>query len=300
MTVDFGAAEPLTAMALGEGWDQAEEILGRNATWAVGQGAQLFLPASGRAGYRLTVVALPFNYPEAIAQRVAIIVNGERLEWRDMSPNWAEYTWEVPASAVRQGLNEVRLEFERLDAPADVLPASGAIGATGVTAPVAIEVNSGGPEGFAFITIGDEPETQDGSAHRSGYNVAVIDPESGELLENRGFDTTPSGNQAEAAALADFVAGVPQGQIVVVALQGDGAANLTDEAVAALQAIGGQADLRDTSGWSQAIIGVKGADPGTALEAAGQGNAWLRVAPDRRTLSIAVDTVVWERAGVGE
>jgi hypothetical protein len=230
---------------------------------------------------------------------VSITVNGERLEGQEMSPGWAEYTWEVPASAVRQGLNEVRFDFERLDAPADVLPGSGAIGTTGAAAPVAIEVNSGGPEGFAFITIGDEPQAQDGSAHRPGYNVAVVDSESGELLEHRGFDTTPSGNQSEAAALADFVAGVPQGQIVVAALQGDGAANLTDEAVAALRAIGGQADLRGTGGWSQAIIGLKGAAPGTALEAAGPGNAWLRVAPDRRTLAIAVDTVLWERAGAG-
>ncbi len=96
-------------------------------------------------------------------------------------------------------------------------------------------------------------------------------PQSGELLDRRGFDTTSSGNEAEAAALAGFVAGVRQGQIVVVALQGDGAAHLTEEAVAALRAVGGQADLRDTSGWSQAIIGVKGAAPGTALEAAGPG-----------------------------
>ncbi len=48
MTVDFGAAEPLTAMALGEGWGEAEEIQGRSATWAVGQGAQLFLPVCRR------------------------------------------------------------------------------------------------------------------------------------------------------------------------------------------------------------------------------------------------------------
>ena len=264
------------------------------------QGAKLFLPAAAMKGYRLRVEALPFNYPEALTQKLAVSVNGQHMGWRDMSSAWGEYIWEVPGNAVRQGLNEVRFEFERLDAPIGVLPGSGAIGATGIAAPVAIEVNSGGPEDFAFITIGDGPDAQDGSAHRPGYNLAVIDTESGELLEYRGFDTTPSGNQAEAAALADFIAGVPQGQIVVVALQGDGAVHLTDEAVAALRAVGGQADLRDASGWSQAIIGVKGAEPGTALEAAGPGNAWLRVAPDRRTLSIAVDTVLWEQAGAGE
>jgi hypothetical protein len=300
LIIDFGAAEPLTAMALGEGWDRAEEIQGRSATWAVGQDAQLFLPAVEETAYRLTVTALPFDYPEAATQRLAISVNGQRLGGLDMSPAWDEYTWEVPGSVVRQGPNEVRFEFERLDAPADVLPGSGVIGATGVPTPVVIEVNSGGPEGFAFIAIGEDPDVQDGSAHRPGYNLAVIDSLGGDLLEHRGFDTTPSGNEVEAAALAEFIDGVPQGQIVVVALQGDGAAHLTEEAVAALRTVGGQADLRDTSDWSQAIIGVKGAAPGTAMEVAGPGNAWLRVAPDRRTLAIAVDIVVWERAGTGE
>jgi hypothetical protein len=82
---------------------------------------------------------------------------------------------------------------------------------------------------------------------------------------------------------------------VAVALQGDGAAHLTEDAVRALSQIGGQADLRGTTGWSHALIGVKGAAPGTALEAAGPDQGWLRAAPDRRTLAIAVDLILWER-----
>jgi hypothetical protein len=70
---------------------------------------------------------------------------------------------------------------------------------------------------------------------------------------------------------------------------------LTEDAVQALSQIGGQADLRGTTGWSHALIGVKGAAPGTALEVAGPDQGWLRAAPDRRTLAIAVDLVLWER-----
>jgi hypothetical protein len=131
--------------------------------------------------------------------------------------------------------------------------------------------------------------------HHPGYNVAVVDPQSGRLLDRQGFDTTASGSEAEAAALARTIAAVPDGQIVVVALQGEGEAHLTDEAVVAFHQIGGQADLRGTSGWSHAIIGVKGAAPGTAMEVAGVGDAWLSVAPDRRTLAIAVDSILWEQ-----
>jgi hypothetical protein len=214
-----------------------------------------------------------------------------------MSPGWRPYTWEVPASFLRPGLNDVRFEFDRLDAPASVLPASGAIGATGIQAPVTIEVNSGGPADFAYITVGTGDGAEDGSLHHPGYNLAVIDPGTGSVLDRKGFDTTPTGSEAQAAALADYVATVPQGQIVVIALQGDDAAHLTGDAVAAFRAIGGQADPRGSTGLSHAIIGVKGAAPGTALEALGPGDAWLRVAPDHRTLAIAVDVIIWEQVG---
>lgn len=282
-------------MALGEGWAEAEEIQGASANWAVEQGARIFLPAAAGAGYRLTVSALPFDYPGAAEQGLAALVNGRRLERRTMTPGWSSYTWEVPANLLRAGLNEIRFEFDRLSAPADVLPGDGAIGATGVQAPLAIEVNSDGPVDLAFVTVGEGEGTEDGSLHRPGYNVAVIDPRSGKLLERRGFDTTPTGSEGEAAALASFITALPEGRIVTVALQGEGAARLTGEAVAAFGQIGGQADLRGTTGWSHALIGVKGAAPGSALEVAGPENAWLRVAPDRRSLAMAVDSILWER-----
>ena len=293
--VDFGTLEPRTLMALGEGWADAEEIQGANANWAVAQDARVFLPATAGADYRLTITSTPFEYPGAAEQGVTLRVNGQRLERRGMSPGWATYSWQVPAGLLRPGLNDVRFEFDRLDMPADVLPGNGAIGATGIRTPVAIEVNSGGPEDFAFITIGTGAGVEDGSLHHPGYNLAVIDPRSGELLDRRGFDTTPGGSESQASALADWIASLAEGQIVVVALQGEGAAYLTGEAVAAFHAIGGQADPRGTTGWSHAIVGIKGAAPGTALEVAGPENGWLRVAPDRRTLAIAVDTLLWER-----
>jgi hypothetical protein len=293
--VDFGTQDPRTRMALGEGWAGPEEIQGVTANWAISQDAQLFLPAVEGVGYHLTLTALPFDYPGAEEQRLALWANGRRLGWAGMSPGWDTVRWEVPARYLHQGLNDLRFEFERLDAPADVLPGDGAIGGTGVQAPVAIEVNSSAPAELAYITVGEGEGAEDGSVHRPGYNVAVIDPRTGELLDRQGFDTTPGGNEAEADALAGLIEGLPAGQIVVVALQGDGAVHLTDRAVAALRAIGGQADLRGTTGWSHAIVGVKGAAPGTALEAAGPDDGWLRVAPDRRTLAIAVDTVLWEQ-----
>jgi hypothetical protein len=295
--IDLGAPEPLTAMALGEGWAQAEEVQGATAAWAIEQDARIFLPAVGDQGYNLTLTALPFDYPGAEEQAVTPEINGHALERTLLSPGWNTYTWYVAPEWLRPGLNDLRLGFDRLDAPAEVLPGSGQIGGTGVRAPLPIEVNSGGPQDFAFISVGAGEEMEDGSVHRAGYNVAILDPRSGQVLDRQGFDTTPGGSEAEAAALTSFLNGVPQGHIVAVALQGDGAAHLTEEAVAAFRAIGGQADLRGTTGWSHAIIGVKGAAPGTAMEAAGPDSGWLYVAPDWRTLAIAVDAILWEAAG---
>ena len=212
-----------------------------------------------------------------------------------VGPGWGTYAWDVPAALLRPGLNEVRLGFETLAAPAAVLPGSAAIGATGLETPVAIEVNSGGPAGFAYITVGTGDVSEDGSLHSPGYNLAVVDASSGRVLDRQGFDTTSGGSEAQASALAAFVRAIPEGQIVVAAMQGDGAAHLTAEAVDALRSIGGEADPRGSSGWSHALVGVKGAVPGTALEASGPQNGWLRVAPDLRTLAVAVDRLVWER-----
>ena len=232
-----------------------------------------------------------------VLRRTSQVYSGQIAMRKKRFGVWQTYTWDVPGTLLRPGLNELHLRFDRLAAPADVLPGDGAIGATGIRAPVAIEVNSGGPDDFAFITVGSGEAAEDGSVHRPGYNLAVVDPQTGDLLDRRGFDTTPGGAETEAADLARFVAGIADGQIVIAALQGDGTANLSDEALAALHAIGGQVDPRGTSGWSHAIVGVKGAPPGTALEAAGPGEGWLRVAPDQRTLAIAVDAIAWEQLG---
>jgi len=115
------------------------------------------------------------------------------------------------------------------------------------------------------------------------------------VLDRQGFDTTPGGSEAQASDLAAFIRAIPEGQIVVAAMQGDGSARLTAEAVDALRSIGGEADPRGSSGWSHALLGVKGAAPGTALEVSGPQNGWLRLVPDLRTLAVAVDRLVWER-----
>jgi len=292
VTVDLGQAA--TQMYRGEGWSWEEDMGGVSANWAAARQAQVFLPARLPGDYRLSLIALPFTWEGAPAQRATVRVNGRALPQRiTFGPGWAPYELRVPADYVKMGLNVVTFEFDYAESPYDRWPGDFAIGSTGVNTPVDIKVNSvGGEAGFAHIGLGRDAD-KDISVERRGYNLVVLDERTGAVLDRRGFDT--SGSPAESRLLAEYIARIPAGRIVVAAVRIDGGRNLTAEAVAALGTIGAQADLRGTENRAHAIIGVKGAAPGTALELAPAGNAFLYVghAMDQRTLAVAVDSITW-------
>jgi hypothetical protein len=289
LSVDFG--DPATRMYRGEGWSREEEVAGATANWAIAQGARLFFPLrdvhlQDDGGCMVTVGALPFSYDQSPTQTLTLRVNGTwASEFFPMVAAWAPYSAPVPAWALRPGLNELTLDFGYLASPHDVLPGDFAVGATGVWSPVDITVQSAMDS--ARITIGEE----DVSWERRGYNIAAVDPASGEVLDVQGFDTYA--NEHESRNMAAFVQELPPGAIVVVALREGGAHHLTEEAVTALASIGAAHDLRGTTDHAHAIIGVKGASPGTAAEGAGPGNFYLHVGSnsDDRTLAVAVDFV---------
>jgi len=281
LTVDFGIPE--ARIYQGEGWSWDEVLDGSSANWATQEGARFFVPLRESGDYTMHIRAKAFSYPGSPPQRVAVRVNGHSLPSQEVNPGWTDLILQVPASFLHPGLNQVALDFAYLASPHDIFPGNFAVGETGVTSPVEIDVNSSLE--FAYITVGG----MDASTHRRGYNLAVIDPQSGAVIDKAGFDTGDN----ESQTLTDFIADIPKGYIVVAALKEGGAQSLTEEAVEALTSLGGEIDLRGTEHLSHAIIGVKGAAPGTALEATGEGNSYLHVGknPDERTLALAVDLV---------
>ena len=294
ITVDFGVAA--TQMYRGEGWDREEDLGGVSANWANERVARAFLPAREPGDYRLSLVATPFTWPDSPPQRATVRVNGRALPQRlTFGPGWAPYKLRVPAEYVKMGLNTISFEFDYAESPYDRMPGNFAIGDTGVNTPVDVKVNSvGGEGGFAHIGVGRDSDA-DISVERRGYNLVVLDEHTGAVLDKRGFDT--SGSATESRLLAEYIAAIPEGRIVVAAVRIDGGLNLTEQAVAALGTIGARADLRGTENRSHAIIGVKGAAPGTALELAPEGNAFLYLGHvmDQRMLAVAVDSVTWAR-----
>jgi len=102
------------------------------------------------------------------------------------------------------------------------------------------------------------------SPNGRGYNVVVLNPQSGEVEQTATFDTHLE--EGASQALAVFFSGVPPGRIVAVAAADEASRLLSPEAVAALKTIGATGDLQGRFRWGHAIIGVQGASPGSALE----------------------------------
>ena len=292
LNIDLGTAEALPYR--GVGWHDDEVIFGDSANWAADREAEVFFPLRETGEYVLSLRVAPFAYPGAPVQSLQTVLNGRPLgEPQPLSDGWQVIELRVPSEMVRSGLNRLRLGFSWVESPRDVLPADTAIGSTGLTVPLDIEIAAAADH--AYISLeSEEGERIDASAGRRGYNVAVIDPRSGRLLDKKGFDTFA--NEYESQRLAEFIMDIPDGRIVAVATKGDAGLHLTVEATLALRSLGGQVDLRGIVGQAHALIGVKGASPGSGVELLGEPNAWVRRGrnPDRRTLGAAVD---WVRIG---
>ncbi len=292
--VDVGVAgaEP----HLGAGWDVRTDERPYNATanWATGRAADLYLPLAEPQAVTLRLAIAPLGYAGAPAQKLTIRVNGVRvLSDHPLVAGWQTVTAAVPATATRHGPNRVRLEFAWAASPRRVFPddaSRAVIGRTGIVSPVNLDVHAFSEAYIsAFTADGQEVKA---SVGRRGYNIAVFDPHSGRLLDQRGFDT--AANSYEADALAAYLNAIPAGRIVAAATREDGSRYLTPAAVEALRRLGSQVgSAAELAGRSHALIGVRGAAPGTAAEAIQPDDAFVRVAGDFRTLAAAVDWVEW-------
>jgi hypothetical protein len=134
------------------------------------------------------------------------------------------------------------------------------IGRTGVALPADVEVRAARER--ATVRVNGRLLRPD-----RGYLLAVLDPDTGEIVDLGRFDT--SWYAAEAARLAAFVEALPDGTPVVVATEFDASRALTPAAVAAFRTLGLEVDLQGQFQVMHAAVGVKGAPPGSALEASG-------------------------------
>ncbi|HYN87249.1 MAG TPA: interleukin-like EMT inducer domain-containing protein, partial [Ardenticatenaceae bacterium] len=261
LEIDFG--DPSSVMYRGEGWDRDEpDVGGASAAWAVGQAALVLLPLDRvppSASLRLRIA--PFDEPGAGPQTLELWANGEPVGSSVMlATGWNEHSFTVPGDLLREGTNRLTLRFGRATRPRDVIPQSRVVGTTGVVLDAVVAVTSDGGSGgqeIGYISVDGE----DASENRRGVNVTVLEAGSGAVVAVRGFDT--AANPYETDRLVEFLASVPDGRVVVVAFQGNAVAHLTPRAREALLDLGA-ANVPESSNASFALIGVKGAAPGTA------------------------------------
>jgi hypothetical protein len=240
--VEVSPAAPLARLYFAEGWGG----LTGHEVWAQRQAARLFVPLAG--GPQRVTLRL---FAPGEGQRVAVSLNGWRSTPVPLVRGWGDYTLSLPDGAVWPGLNEIHLDFDRVYPVTSVWPG----------AAVALFVQSAGEEvgDFGHIYVNGV----DVSPNQRGYNLAVIGPAGS--FQTASFDTHL--DPGASARLAAFIAAVPDGQTVAVAAADEASMHLGEDAVVALRSIGAAGDLRGRFRWSQAIIGVKGAAPGSALEA---------------------------------
>ena len=229
-------------------------------------------------------VALAREDPE-IEPTVDIAFNGRRLT--QFVPAAAPADLEVPLAPPypRVDRNVLRLELTYRLRPHASHDSGHLIGGTGVHSPVDLVVTSAG-KGHGWIAS-IEVNGRDVAPNLRGYNVVVVDPRSGSVEGRDVFDTFIA--RAESARLADFIARVPAGWIVVAAIRDDGVGQLADDAVRAFRSVGGRVDPRGTPFVSHLLIGVKGASPGTAVEAFGPARLTRVIGRDRGDLLITRD-----------
>jgi hypothetical protein len=104
---------------LDEGWHGPEQAGPVTFRWAEAS-AGMLIPLDHAATLRVQVHALPFEYPDAPAQVVRLVVNGTAGPEATLEPRWATAVLEVNKSLWKAGVNRLHLVFGRATRPADV------------------------------------------------------------------------------------------------------------------------------------------------------------------------------------
>jgi hypothetical protein len=240
--------------------------------------------SSGLARHRRRVeyaLRLAGEDPE-VTRWVEVSLNA-RLLRLDATGGAASVRLDPPLRAADR--NEVRFRHRYAVKPEVLGSEAYRIGRTATFAPVDLVVESAGKFQGDRVSVqvnGEEVIP----VPRRGYSIVALDARSGQIVAAGSFDTFRS--ERESRRMAQLVDGLAPGTIVVAAVKHDGGGQLTREGVQALRSVGGHEDLRETLWLSHALIGVKGADPGQAVEAAGSRPLRLAVGR-RRPLTITLE-----------
>ncbi|MFN2167351.1 MAG: hypothetical protein ACK2U9_13935, partial [Anaerolineae bacterium] len=176
-------------MSYAEGWGVPSE----GVIWAQRRTAQLLVPMNGQA----QLLSFRAYTPEG-EQKLEVEIAGQTVGWIALAAGWMEVELDLPAGALEPGLNRLRLHFETQSPAGEAMLAPRTIGRTGVESPVNLVVQSAGQEvgDFGLIYVDGLNE----SPNERGYNIVVLNPESGEVEAKAAFDTHMDDGASQALA----------------------------------------------------------------------------------------------------
>ena len=226
-----------------------------------------------------------------VDQSVEVVLNGTLVERLALNSEAMErLLLPPPTRRAAPNVIELRYGYRR---PGFAPDNRYQIGTTGVLSPGDLRVSSAGrPYGNASSILFNGTEL---SRDRRGYNVVALDP-GGKVIEMAAFDTFET--TAASRELETWVRQLPMRTIVAGAVSDEASVYLTRGAVAALRMLGVVGDLRGRYRESHAFVGVKGAEPGMALEAFGPHRIDLSVGRPRLDLGyVLTDFALTSPAG---
>lgn len=219
-------ADPLAPLYFGEGWGLIQP--GQPAA-AQRRSVRLLLPLQAGA-YRFS---LQLRLPEGMeTQTLSLEMNGWQAPAQPVEPGQSRLIFDIPATAIKPGLNDLYLHFGEIVALPPPAPGVPIVDITLISAGEEV-----GDFGHIFVN------GYDVSANSRGYNLAVIQPDG--AVRTAHFDThqDPTASQHLSQYLAE-ADDWPPGAMIAVAAADEASAQLEASAVQALRHLGAGYDLR--------------------------------------------------------
>ena len=120
--IDFGAASGFPALLAG--WSHEESSDGLTYAWSNAPESTLWLNLPKVSSMKMDLRLSPFSFPSSPKQLVKIFMNGELLSELELGGGWQTYSFDLPPSYLREGVNRIRFLYRYTASPAQVLPGS--------------------------------------------------------------------------------------------------------------------------------------------------------------------------------
>ncbi|HEX8172113.1 MAG TPA: glycosyltransferase family 39 protein [Thermoanaerobaculia bacterium] len=108
----------------GDGWQGPEGNADDAFRWATGTRATLYLPRFAARAATLRFRVMPLDHPSLPRQTMRVTLNGTALAQLTLASDARDYAVPAPATAWRDGVNEIVFDFGRARAPSTLYPGS--------------------------------------------------------------------------------------------------------------------------------------------------------------------------------